>query len=95
MKQAVERWDDDKNGSGGKSAASPPLPFPSHSDPAVVQLQHQWTTRTSEELQEMRAEMLLARAVCAVLKHGLRGVNVSCVLGPSSPLRGIARKVVY
>ncbi len=63
------------------------VPFPSHSDAAVVLMQQQWAQRKAEHLAELRQIHLLACAVCSVLKYGLRGVNIACALPKDSPLR--------
>ncbi len=77
--------------SGGVVSSSCDLPFPSHLDGCVVQLNKRWNERKAEELTELRVIHSLSRAICAVLKHDLRGVNVACVLSPNSTLKGIKK----
>jgi hypothetical protein len=63
------------------------LPFPSHPDAAFTALHRVWRQRQPQQAEELRLVHLLARAVCAVLKYGLRGVNVACVLPRDTPVR--------
>jgi|JI10StandDraft_1071094.scaffolds.fasta_scaffold1363453_2 hypothetical protein len=81
LKHVVERWDE-PSARVDLSA----IPFPSGASPSVSSLLTAWKTRASDALSRIRASLLAARAVCAVLKHDLRGVNVACVLPPESPL---------